>query len=137
MNPKLRATLAVVAGIAIANVVFIAFEWNSAYTPPADLDFTDTRAMEAWIASLPPSVFYKIIAGYIVGAFIGGWLTNWLSRRTQFRPALATGLVLFFASFYNLATIPHPEWFMWTSTISLVLFAWLGGKLVPKRSSML
>lgn len=130
MNPRLRAGLGVLAGIVVANAVFAAFEWSSPYQPPAGLDFNDTRAMEAWIASLPNSVFYRVIAGYAVGAFLGGWLTNWIARPTPYRPALVTGMALFFASFVNLATIPHPEWFMWTATPTLVAFAWLGGKLV-------
>lgn len=133
MNPKLRAALAVLAGIALANVVIFAVEWGSPYAPPADLDFNDTRAMEAWIGSLPASVFYRVIAGYAAGAFAGGWLTNYLARPTRYRPALVTGMALFFASFVNLATIPHPEWFMWTATVTLVVFAWLGGKLVSRR----
>lgn len=134
MNPKLRAALAVLAGIFTANVVFIAFESSSPYHPPADMDYDDTLAMKAWVESLPASALYRVIAGYAVGAFLGGWLTNWLSRPTHYRPALVTGMALFFASFVNLATIPHPEWFMWTATPTLVLFAWLGGRLVRRKA---
>lgn len=127
MDPRLRAGLGVLAGIVAANAVFAANEWSSAYHPPVDLDFSDHRALEAWIAGLPNSVFYRVIAGYAAGALLGGWLTNRIARPTPYRPALVTGMALFFGSFVNLATIPHPEWFMWTATPALVVFAWLGG----------
>lgn len=133
MNPRLRATLAVVAGFVLANVVFIAVEWSTPYHPPADMDFNDGPKMKAWVDSLPVEALYRVIAGYAIGAFLGGWLTNRLARPTAYRPALVTGMALFFASFFNLATIPHPEWFMWTATTTLVVFAWLGGRLVSRR----
>ncbi|HNE27709.1 MAG TPA: hypothetical protein PKL15_16685 [Saprospiraceae bacterium] len=133
MNPKLRAVLAVVAGIVVASVVSVAVKIYSRYEPPADMDFNDALQMKAWVESLPATTLYYVIAGYAFGAFVGGWLTNKLAQQTHYRPALVTGMALFFYSFVDLATIPHPEWFMWTATVCLVLFAGLGGLLVPRK----
>jgi len=135
MNPKLRAVIAVVAGVVVASLVSVAVKIYMNYEPPADMDFNDSLQMKAWVESFPATTLYYIIAGYAFGAFVGGWLTNKLAQPTHYRPALVTGMALFFYSFVDLATIPHPEWFMWTATVSLVLFAWLGGLFVPRKTS--
>jgi uncharacterized membrane protein YjjB (DUF3815 family) len=129
MNPRIRAALAILAGVVVGGLVIGLIEMASPYRPPEGLDLNDRSALGHWISSLPFGAFGLLLLAYFLGSMAGGFVTNWLSKPTRYRPALIVGFALFVAGLMNLIAIPHPVWFTIASSLLYFLGAWLGGRL--------
>lgn len=132
MNPKLKATLAVLAGIFSGGLVIGLGEMASPYVPPVGTNINDTSKMGEWINTLPFAAFLYLLLSYFLGAAIGGWVSNRLSISTHYRPALLVGFGLFVAGLMNLIAIPHPLWFSIASSLIYFAGAWIGGRSVSR-----
>src|SRR3954471_3348140 len=78
----------IVAGFIVASIIMVIFEWINHYIFPlsADLNQTDTAAVQAFTASLPWTAYILVFLGWAVGAFEGGCTTAWLAGEKPARP---------------------------------------------------
>ena len=129
MNPRIRAALAILAGVVVGGLVIGLIEMASPYRPPEGLDLNDRTALGNWISTLPFGAFGLLLVAYFLGSMAGGFVTNWIARPTTYRPALSTGFALFVVGAINLVTIPHPVWFAVVSSCLYFIGARLGGRL--------
>ncbi len=118
----------VVAGFVVASIVMMAFEFtNSFFFPlPSDLDWTDTAAVQALTASLPWTAYIMVLLGWIAGSFAGGWVATRLSGDTQYRTALALGIILTLAGIANNMMIGHATLFNIIALPQFIIFTYLG-----------
>ncbi len=82
--------------------------------------------------NMPIKAFLWILAAYAIGAFVGGLMSSLIEKTGKYLPSLIVAGVLMLAGFANFATIPHPIWFMVTSSLCYPFFAVLGA-LAAKR----
>jgi len=129
MNPRIRAALAVLAGVVVGGLVIGLIEMASPYRPPEGLDLQDRAALGQWINTLPFGAFGWLLVAYFLGSVASGFVANWLSKPTGYRPALIAGFGLFIAGLMNLLAIPNPIWFGVASSLIYFLGAWIGGRL--------
>lgn len=118
----------VVAGFIVASIVMMAFEFtNSFFFPlPSDLDWTDTAAVQALTASLPWTAYIMVLLGWIAGSFAGGWVATRLSGDTEYRTALALGILLTLAGVANNLMIGHDLLFNIIALPQFLIFTYLG-----------
>lgn len=132
MNPKLKAVLAVLAGILAGGLVIGLAEMVSPYEPPVGTNINDAEKIGEWIKTLPASAFMFLLLSYFLGAAVGGWVANRLASTTHYRPALLVGFGLFVAGLLNVLAIPHPLWFSLVSSVIYFAGAWIGGRSVRR-----
>lgn len=118
----------VFAGFIVASIVMLIFEFaNSYFYPlPSDLDWMDTAAVQALTASLPWTAYILVLLGWMVGSFKGGWVASYLSGDTQYRTALALGIILTLAGVWNVILIGHPILFNVLAIPQFLIFSYLG-----------
>jgi len=130
--------LAVFVGIMVGSLTVWAIEMlgHYFYPPPANIDFEDKAALEAFIFSAPTGAKLFIILAYALGSFIGGLLTELIAQPKSFFLPFLTGAFLMAAGIINIINIPHPTW-MIVSTLSVFLpFALTGAYLVRKKTDL-
>lgn len=118
----------VFAGLVVASIVMMIFEFANSYLYPlpSDLDWMDTAAVQAFTASLPWTAYILVLLGWIVGSFKGGWVATRLSGDTQYRTAFALGIILTLAGIWNVILIGHPLFFSIISIPQFLIFTYLG-----------
>ena len=104
---------------------------HTIYPPPADLDFSDPKAIRPYIATLPIFALLFPMFAWFIGTFAGSLVACYVGEA---RPLLFTsvvgGLVLA-ATIANLIVIPHPLWFSIISVLGIVTSAWLALQIAP------
>jgi hypothetical protein len=139
MNTRLRSVGAVVAGIIGAYAIITAIELLTSrmYPMPAGVGLNDMAALREWIRQLPPGAFAMVLAGWTLGAFVGGMLTARLAPRSKLSHALVFGVLLLAVTIWNLTTIPHPVW-MWVGAFVLLIpAAYVGARVIDKKTTQL
>lgn len=134
MNPKLRAMLAIGAGIVAGAIVIGLVEMLSAHTPPPEIDLNNPTQVGEWMKTLPTSAFAIILLAYFLGSAVGGWVTNRICAPTKYRPAIVVGFGLFVAGLMNLLAVPHPLWFSIASSLTYFIGAWIGGRAANRAT---
>ena len=129
----LRDVLGAIAGIAVAVLTVMLFEWIShmLYPVPADLDVTSTTALADHMASAPPGALILVVAGYFVATFDGTFIAAWIGRAKPFIFALVVGVLMLVATVSNLIVIPHPMWFNIAAVAGIIIAAWSATVAVP------
>jgi hypothetical protein len=124
-----KRILSVVAGALTAIAILSAVEMMSphVFPVPAHIDMNNPQAVAEMVRTMPAGAFLMILSGYILGAFCGGWVAAKVASENKLRSALIVGLVLVVGSIINFMQIPHPLWFIVTSTASYLIFSYLGG----------
>jgi hypothetical protein len=118
----------VLAGFIVASMVMMVFEFtNSLFFPlPQDLDWANPEAVHALTASLPWTAYVLVLLGWMAGSFAGGSVATRLSGDTQYRTALALGVLLTLAGIWNVMLIGHPLLFTIISIPQFLIFTHLG-----------
>jgi hypothetical protein len=118
---------------AVATVALIESISSRLYPLPAGVDPRNFDAMREHVKKLPPAAFAFVLAAWWLGTLAGGWVAAAIAGR---RPAIWSGIIaalMFAASLYVLAVIPHPTWFAITGLAGIPWFGWLAAKLAPVR----
>jgi hypothetical protein len=128
MKAILRSVAGVFFGACLATGVIILVEQISGrmYPPPPGLDYGDTEAWKAYIASLPVGAFLMILLAWGLGTFAGAWICAKVAGRAKLAHGLVLATLLLFAGVSNMFTIPHPIW-MWPSAFAVFAFAGVAG----------
>jgi hypothetical protein len=126
----MRRVAGVIAGIVLAFVIVQAAEMGvRAMVPfPRGMDEKNMTAIKAFVATLPPSAFVLVLAGWLIGTLAGTFTAAKISRTAM--AAYVTGALLLLAGIGNAVVIPQPVWF---SIISFVIF--IGMTLVGARAA--
>lgn len=117
-----RKLLAIFSGLVVAGllVAFVEFLGHQTYPPPADLDFSNTEQLQAYIQTLPTGAFVFVLVAWFIGAFAGSFTTTKISfkKTPTLSPTFIFGILFLLGCVGNLVMIPHPLWF----SISTILF---------------
>lgn len=118
----------VFAGFVVASIAMMIFEFANSYLYPlpANLDWMDTAAVQAFTASLPWTAYILVILGWMAGSFKGGWVATRLSGDVSYRTALVLGVILTFAGIWNVMLLGHPLLFTLISIPQFLIFTYLG-----------
>ena len=130
----LRRLLAVIVGIVIGAVVIGLIQGVLAIIspPPAELDWQDTEAINAYISQLPVWKLLLVVVSYIIGAWVAGFAA---ARITDAQPDLVGGICgvgLTIFALMNLISYDHPWWFWILALIVSIPSALLGAKAGAK-----
>jgi MFS family permease len=136
-DPRIKALLAVLGGIVSGFIVIVISEMLTSkfFTSPQGLNFDDKNAVTAHMQSASVSMFLSILLGYIIASFTAGYVTNFLSRNNKYKPAMLAGVALMIFGILNMMELWHPTWFWVVSIPAYLVFAFLGGKMVNKKTS--
>jgi hypothetical protein len=117
-----------VAGVVIA----VALVWliekigHAMYPPPADLDFSDAEAMQAYMATLPLGALLFVAAAWFIGTLGGTCAACAIGTAKPKIFAIVVGGLMLVATIMNLIMIPHPTWFSVLGIVGVLVAAWLG-----------
>lgn len=129
----MRNVAAIVLGVAsaFATVMLIDKVNHMIYPPPPGLDFTDSAAIEPYLATLPIGAFLLIMASSIVAAFLGTLILCHVGTIRAFYCAVIVGGIVLAATVANFIAIPHPLWLSVLTSLGVIAAAWLATKLAP------
>lgn len=127
----LKIFLSVLAGALTGAIVVFAGDYLShlIYAPPANFDFNNQEALQAYAESIPTHVFAIMLCFWLLSSFSGGFVAGKINPQGWQLSALLTGLLLLAGAASNFYAIPHPLWMMVAAVILYLPAAWLGGKL--------
>jgi hypothetical protein len=128
MKAILRSVAGVFFGACLATGVIILVEQISGrmYPPPPGLNYSDTEAWKAFIASLPIGAFLMILVAWGLGTFAGAWICAKVAGRAKLAHGLVLATLLLCAGVSNMFAIPHPIW-MWPSAFAVFAAAGVAG----------
>lgn len=143
----LRSIAAVVVGSLVVFIVVIGAETvNTIVYRPDDgrslQEFVDdvqkdTKAMKAWVESVPQTAMVVVLLGWQFGGFIGGGLSAWIAGRARLLHAGIIGVLLLagtITNFYEMKKwdITHPDWMIILALLLPLPVSLLAGKLVSR-----
>jgi hypothetical protein len=126
----MRKILGGLAGIAVAVLTVMLMEWisHSIYPMPADLEITDTEALNAFLAAAPMTALLLVLAGYFIATFDGTFVACLISRTKPHVYALIIGVLMLAGAGSNLIMFRHPTWFSVATVVGIIASAWLAMK---------
>ncbi len=118
----------VLAGTLSAFFVMMVFEYvNSHFYPlPADLNWKDADAVEAFTASLPWKAYVLVLMGWVVGSTVAGYVTARLARVRAFVHVMTAGGILTLMGLVNNMMLGHSIAFNIMSLPIFGLFSYFG-----------
>lgn len=133
MNPILRNTLSVIAGIAIGSVVNLGIIQisGSIIPPPEGADNTTMEGLKASMHLFQPKHFLFPFLAHALGTFAGAILATLIAASHKMKFALAIGAFFLIGGISTVIMLPSPLWFTLVDLLGAYLpMAWLGFKLV-------
>lgn len=79
---------------------------------PADLDWLDNTHRNEYIATLPDSAFWIVIASHVFGAFFAGLIASLVTRKDRFTSGIIAVTILFVMVLIYNFTHEYPGWFL-------------------------
>ena len=136
MNPFLRNTLAVIAGLIIGSVVNMSILLISGSIIPAPngTDVSTTEGLKAAMPLFEPKHFLFPFLAHAIGTFAGA-LTTALSAAThKTKLAFIIGAFFLFGGIVTIFTLPSPIWFNFVDLIfAYIPTAYLASKIAVKK----
>ena len=133
MNSIFKLVLSVLAGIGVAFCVIYLCEGLNAKLYPSHSYNPSPEEMIAEIKTLPIQAFLLILTGYILSSFFGAYLASRLAPTPRkLYAGLAVGFFLLLGGIVNFISLPHPLWLSVSSTISFLLFSYIGARIAIK-----
>jgi hypothetical protein len=126
----MRKVLGGLAGIAVAVLTVMLMEWisHSIYPMPANLEITDTEALNAYLAAAPMTALLLVLAGYLIATFDGTFVACLIGRTKPHIYALIIGVLMLAGAGSNLIMFQHPTWFSVSAVVGIIASAWLAMK---------
>lgn len=128
----LRTLFAFVSGVFAMMIVITFIELANAkffFPPPSGMDWTDSRAVTAFVASLPASAMALVLIGWLLGAFVGAAVAARIAERHRLPCALGIGVLVMLGVLDSARTISHPTWMIVLGVLLPLPLAWLGARL--------
>ncbi len=126
----MRNILGALAGIAVAVLTVMLFEWigHTIYPLPPGLEITDTEALNAHLAAAPIIALLLVLAGNLIATFDGTFVACLIGRTKPHIYALLIGVLMLAATTSNLIMFRHPTWFSVSAVVGIIVSAWLAMK---------
>lgn len=137
MKAVLASLLAIFLGAVAGGILIAAIQCCGMfiYPPPSEFDWKDKEAVNALMANAPVGALLLVLLAYAVGTTGGAFVATLLARRVRLVHGLIVGALFLAASLGNLRSIRHPEWFAILNLGLIPPAAYLGARLVPRRST--
>jgi len=137
MNPFLRNTLAVIAGLVIGSVVnmSIILISDSIIPAPNGADVSTTEGLKATMHLFEPKHFLFPFLAHAIGTFAGALTTALIAVKHKTKLAYGIGAFFLFGGFVtNFFTLPSPIWFSVVDLIfAYIPMAYLASKIAVKK----
>ncbi|MFZ4414121.1 MAG: hypothetical protein ACOYOV_13645 [Bacteroidales bacterium] len=138
INPILRNSLSVVAGIIVGSAVNMGIIMisSSIIPPPAGADLTTMEGLKTSMHLLQPQHFILPFLAHSLGSFVGGLLTAIFVSNFKMRYSLGIGVWFLIGGISNILMLPSPLWFTITDlALAYIPMAYLAGIIVIKRDT--
>lgn len=139
MNPVLRNTLAVIAGLFVGSVVnmFIILFSGSVIPPPNGADVTTMEGLQKTMHLFEPKHFLFPFLAHFIGTFAGASATAVLAINHKTKLALIIGAFFLLGGIVNVCTLPSPMWFTFVDLVfAYIPASYLALKLFSKKPSV-
>jgi hypothetical protein len=133
MNPSLRLTLALIAGVltAFISIALIETLGHTIYPTTPGLDYSDKEVMRLYVESLPLGAKLFVLGAWLSGTVDGVFVACLINRSRYSLCAAVIGGMVLAATVANLAFIPHPLWLAAAGIVGIPLAAFLVTRLMP------
>lgn len=135
MNPILKNTLAVIAGLLVGSIVNMTLITISGkiIPPPTDADITTMEGLKASMHLFQPKHFLFPFLAHALGTLSGAFIAAKLAANKPLKLAAIIGLFFLVGGIANIIMLPSPLWFTIVDLAFAYLpMAYLGGKLAKK-----
>lgn len=136
MNPYVRNTLSVIAGLFIGSIVnmgLITISGNI-IPPPEGADVTTMEGLKASIHLFQPKHFIFPFLAHALGTFVGALVTAFLVANHKLKFALVIGAFFFVGGTANVLMLPSPAWFNVVDLVGAYIpTSYLAGILIIKK----
>ncbi|MRX68700.1 hypothetical protein [Flavobacterium resistens] len=140
MNPILRNTLAVIAGIIIGSIVnmSIILISGSIIPPPKGADNTTMEGLKATMHLFEAKHFLFPFLAHAIGTFAGAITTALIAFNHKKKLALLIGAFFLFGGIVSVCSLPSPMWFTVVDLVfAYIPMAYLALKLTCRRKPQL
>ncbi|KRB57993.1 hypothetical protein [Flavobacterium sp. Root186] len=137
MNPVLRNTLAVIAGIIIGSIVnmSIILISNSIIPPPDGVDNTTMEGLQKTMHLFEVQHFIFPFLAHAIGTFAGAVTTALIAVNHKKKLALVIGAFFLLGGIVSVCSLPAPMWFTFVDLVfAYIPTAYLALKLVCKKT---
>lgn len=139
MNPILRNTLAVIAGIIVGSVVnmSIILISGSIIPPPKGADNTTMEGLKATMHLFEAKHFLFPFLAHAIGTFTGAVTTALAAFNHKKKLALIIGAFFLLGGIVSVCSLPAPMWFTVVDLVfAYIPMAYLALKLTCKRTKL-
>lgn len=138
MNPILRNTGAVIAGLVVGSVVNMSLinVSGSVIPPPEGVDITTMEGLKATMHLFEPKHFLFPFLAHAIGTLVGAWLAALIAVGNKLRSALIVGFFFMAGGIANVIMLPSPLWYSIVDIAgAYVPMALLGNRLVHRKQN--
>lgn len=125
-----RLTLAVVVGILIGSMTIWLIDTLNARIFPTDILNPTIEEQAELIKNAPFLEYLFVLGGFILGAFMGGYAAGRIAPSPQkIMCGLTVGFFFLLGGIVYFINFSQPIWLMLASSISFMIFSYLGSRL--------
>ncbi|MCA8990629.1 MAG: hypothetical protein KDA69_10105 [Planctomycetaceae bacterium] len=99
------------------------------YPPPPDLDFSDSKQLNEWVATLPLGAWVLVYISEVGGAFVAGLVCGLIARTRWFLGLFIIGCFFSLGGLMNMLAFRHPGTYVVLSLVAYIPMALWGGQL--------
>ena len=138
MNPILRNSIGIIAGVIIGSAVNMTIIniSGSIIPPPEGADVTTTEGLKAAMLLFQPKNFIMPFLAHALGTLVGAMVAALIAASHKMKFALGIGVFFLLGGItINIIMIPSPLWFTVLDLgLAYLPMAYLGGKLVIRKN---
>ncbi len=138
MNPIIRNTLAIFAGIVIGSLVNMGLiiVGSELIPPPEGVIVADMESLKSSMHLFTPIHFIFPFFAHALGTLAGAFAASMIAGSHTMRFALTIGCVFLVGGIVNVIQLPAPLWFSVLDLgLSYIPMGWLGWKITEKFSN--
>lgn len=136
MNPYVRNTLSVIAGLLIGSIVNMGLITisGSIIPPPEGADVTTVEGLKASMHLFQPKHFVFPFLAHALGTFVGALLAALIAANHKLKFALVIGAFFLAGGIANVLMLPSPVWFTILDLVGAYIpTSYLAGILIIKK----
>ncbi|TGK10658.1 hypothetical protein EHO58_01355 [Leptospira selangorensis] len=136
MNPYVKNTFAVIAGLLLGSIVNMGLITisGSIIPPPEGADVTTMEGLKASIHLFQPKHFIFPFLAHALGTFVGAQVTAFIATNHKLKFALVIGAFFLAGGTANVLMLPSPAWFNVLDLVGAYIpTSYLAGILIIKK----
>lgn len=136
MNPVLKNTLAVIAGLFVGSIVnmSIILMSGSIIPPPDGADNTTMEGLQKTMHLFEPKHFIFPFLAHAIGTFAGALTSSLIAFNHRTKLGLIIGAFFLLGGIVSVCSLPSPMWFTVVDLVfAYIPMAYLAIKLVKRR----